>query len=167
MKEKELIEKEISSHSSKLNNQRLNLILLEMDRANQACYRNPCLPNLEEYFSAVYTFFNNVWTVFEPEENEKIVRIFKEFFPIYFRVKLSEKASLNIIYYLIFLIDRANRLMKGFLQKKQFFFKIGVRKVSGIEESISIVEKGGAFFGGIKGVRRISENSNESKPKEH
>ena len=152
--EKEPIEKEISSHSSKLTNQRLAYILLDIDRWNQECYRNPCIPNIEAYFSSVYTFYNNTFPVFLPKENEQLLKIFRKYFQLYFGVKTAKKVSPTVVFYMIFLIDRLNRLMKGFLQKRKYFFKLMPGKVVGVEKSLEVIEQGGAFFGGVKPAER-------------
>ena len=158
---------EITSHSSKLTNQRLAYIFFDIDKWNQVCYQNPNLPNIEGYFSSIYTLYNNVFSIFNPEENKKIIPLFKQFFSIYFKIKTSEKADPRILFYMLFILDRINRLIKAFLQKRKYFFKLSAQKVTGVDETLKVLEEGGAFFGGFKRVRRIPEDTNEPEPKKH
>lgn len=138
---------EIRSHSSVLTNLRLDLVFSLIDRRKLDAWDNPILDNVKKYFSALYTAYDNVWPVLSKEENEELTGLFKNYFTLFFGLKKESTRTLSTSYQMIGILDFINRFIKGSLQKRSYFFKLGTPDVKGIEASYKVIKEGGGLFG--------------------
>lgn len=152
-----LTEEEIRSHSSVLTNTRLDIIFRKIDMYKEEVWNNLCVPNLKRYFSAIYAAYDNVFPVFSPEENGEIKKGIEAFYTEFFSLLDKKKQNIDTCFKMLFILDKINRLIKAYLQKRQYFFKTGAPDIKGIERSIEVIEAGGGFFGGSKQVREPPE----------
>ena len=141
--------KEIYSHSSMLTNARLDDVFKGLMSAKTKAWINPSnLEGINVYFSMLYTLFDEIYPILEPNHNKEIMKSFEDYFRKYFEMIKNKQTSLKACYILLNYLNKIDRIIKGDLQKKQYFFKIGEKEVKGVEESIRIVSSGGGFFGG-------------------
>ena len=155
----------IVSHSSFLTNRRIDEILREMDQAKLRSWRNPCIPNIEEYFSALYCLFDEVFSIFSQKELEKLKTYFSQYWDTYISIKTDRsKASIKNLFALLFICDKISQTLRAGLQKYGYFFvKVG-REPKRIEEALAVIERGGGIFGGVP---KLSENADKPEREEH
>jgi hypothetical protein len=164
-KEKIPLGETIASHSSFLTNRRIDDILKEIDRTKLNCWRNPCLPNLEEYFSAIYCLFDEVFSVLSKKEIEKLKAYFSRYWETYTQIKTDRtKQNIKTLYFLLFICDKINQSLRAGLQKYGYFFVKYAREPKRIEEALAVIEAGGGIFGGVS---ELSKNTNKSEREEH
>jgi len=146
--EKRIDYEEIASHSSLLTNRRLDIMFQRLDEFRIKAWCNPCIPDVRDFFSVISGIYNNVYIVFDEKENKKILSHFNDFHKIYFSVQTDEEEqSIGNVYKMLLMLDRIQRLIVGYFQKRRYFFRIEQKDVKGVERAIEVMEQGGGFFG--------------------
>ncbi len=157
------MEEEIYSHSSMLTNRRLDLLFQESDVWNYNAFCDPTIENLKRYFSVVRTIYDRVYTLFDEDQNEKLIQIRNAFITEYLKFnpenlepeQVTEKALL-----MFFITEYFDQLIHAFLQKKKYFFRVGEKDIKGLEKSIAVMEQGGGIFG-RKGLRGLVKGEHQ------
>ena len=143
--------KDIKSHSSLLTNRRLDTLFERSNEAGIMAWNNICGENIQLYFSILNEIYNNVFPVFEPYENEKIVEAFKKFNTMFWNKET--RMTLKNCVKMLLILDSIKRMIIGFLQKREYFFRLETKEPRGIEMALEITKRGmGVFEGGIRRV---------------
>ena len=135
---------EIISHSSMLTNKRLDILFFKLDEIRFEAWTNICVPTVKEYFSLLSGIYNNVFPIFSLEENTKVKEYFDKFhekFSLVF-IKDVEINRYQLLYACLMILDHIQRLLIGFLQARQFFFRFGRSQIKGIKQALDLYEKG-------------------------
>jgi hypothetical protein len=161
---------EIKSHSSLLTNERIDLILKQVDFWQMESWKKVCVPNVQAYFSSLVTLFTNVFVVFDPEDIESIVKDFNNFWNLYIKLQEEKEQNLKNVFTLLFICDAINRKIKAILQSFGYFFRKEEKTVKTIERALKVIEEGGGFFGGTKpqpikpgAVQGVAQNPDKPK----
>lgn len=134
---------EISSHSSLLTNRRLDLMFMRLDDTRFDSWNNICVPNLKAYFSVLSGIYNNVYTIFDEKENKQLKKYFDTYHELFFSLfsrRTEKKRLYQICYKMLFILDHLQRLLTGYLQKRQFFFRLERGKLKGIDDALKMYE---------------------------
>jgi len=140
---------EITSHSSLLTNRRLDIMFLRLDDVGVEAWSNICVPNIKAYFSVLRGIYNNVFSVFDEEENEEIKKYFGAYNKMFFSLfqEFPEVNRYKVCYEILFVLDHLQKMIIGFLQKRQFFFRMGKPNIKGIEQALALYKKRGKMKG--------------------
>lgn len=146
-REKNYSMEEIRSHSSVLTNLRLDVIFSLIDRRKLDAWDNPLLDSIKKYFSAVYTAYDNTWVVFDEAENTELNSLFTQYWNLFKGLAFEQNRTISNAYEMLTALDNINRYIKGSLQKRSYFFKLGTPDIKGIDKSYHILKEGGGLFG--------------------
>lgn len=165
------MEEEIYSHSSMLTNRRMDFMFQEADVWNYNAFCDPTVDNLKHYFSIVRTIYDRVYTLFDEQQNNKLIEIRNAFLNIYLTFdpeKMTPEQQTEAVFTMFFITEYFDQLIHAYLQKKKYFFRVGEKDIKGLEKSIEVMEKGGGIFGkkGLQGLVKGEHKSdgNNSKP---
>lgn len=160
--EKVYPEEEIRSHSSVLTNLRLDRVFALIDFWKYTAWSNPVLDNIKNYFSALYTCYDVVFPVLNEEENMELKDLFNGFWTTFLSLTDEDKRNLQSSYKMLIFLDNVNREIRGGLQKRNYFFKLGTPDIKGIDRSYKVLKEGGGLFGyREKQVQRMVEEQHE------
>ncbi|RLE45205.1 hypothetical protein DRJ16_00065 [Candidatus Woesearchaeota archaeon] len=134
-----------------LTNKRIDLILTRIDDCKFKCWSNPNMKNVQMYFAALYTLFDNIFSLFCDEKIEILTKDLSEYFSTFGEIN-PETVDMKTVFKLIKICDRFNRHMRGLLQSKKYFFRTDYEAVKGIEKAFEILDKGGGFLGEFQGM---------------
>lgn len=146
----------VTSHSSFLTNDRIDVILRNMDNWKVLSWQTPTVINISKYFSNLYNFYDNVFMILREEAQTFIQGKFREYFRAWFlmleRQEGEAKDNLMRNYKLLILLDIINYEIKADLQRGQYFFRTEERDIKRIEDGLKKLKEGGGLFGGISGL---------------
>lgn len=130
----------IESHSSYLNNKRLQIILAKIDDCGSSATRSKHYHDIEQYFNEVTQLYINIAPILLPEGADKILKIRNAYAKVKALVendpRYQTKQSLD---FLLKCARELNLLLIEGLQNMEYFFRIGQRTKKGLK-NISFFE---------------------------
>lgn len=139
---------EIRSHSSYLTNIRLDIVFRKLDMCQEEAWKNPCLPNIKDYFAELNCVFSNVFVVFDVDDIKRIKQLFGRYWRLFVSMQDKGNQTARNMYAMLFVCDEINRVIKGLLQSFNYFFRKEQKAVKTIEKALEVISEGGGFFGG-------------------
>jgi len=141
MEESEFTKEEISSHSSFLTNKRIDNMFAVCDVAGLTARRNPCIPTIRDYFSALMGIYNMVFCLFTEEENLELSNIMD----IVSRdiISFKKSSTANDVFMCSLRMDRMYRQLVLYMQKRFFFFRTSTHAAKGLDAILASINRMG------------------------
>lgn len=156
---------EIRSHSSILTNKRLDELFSAANNLSIQAFSATTIPNVHWYFSTINQIITETYTLVDVESFSEIVELIKKYWEVYFYFMSATKNSridTRKVFDMLFFVNKIDQLIRGALQKKQYFYKVGERDIKDIDRAIEIVRSGGGIFGENKRVQDMDEGEQKS-----
>lgn len=140
---------EIRSHSSILTNKRLDILFSWADYYSIMAFDMPGLKTIKSFFSVMETILDNVFMVLDEDGLKEAINMRDIFYREYTKLIELEEERLNAadIFRLFFLVKRMNQVIRGNLQKKQYFMKVGKVDTKSMDHAIESIQLGSGIFG--------------------
>ncbi len=150
--EERLTKEQIEWQQYDLTNRRINKILEQVDINKYKVWKNTFnAQDVKEYLSSVLILFDETFSVFKPEQIEKIVSHLRNASQILRKVMAGKSKNIfNDLFNVVKECDKAQQLIRLYLQQYGYFFKKGEREVKSFEDAIKILDEGGGIFGNIE-----------------
>jgi len=145
--ERKLSDKEFSSHSSMLTNERVAILYSGADEAEIMAFTNFNLQFNKRYFAIVNRIFNVTFPIFTNEENQKIIEVKNAYLDELLSIDDSTKTDYKKLFVMYLFIERMNQLLTSFMQDRGYFFKLGTRESKSMDSALEVIEAGGGIFG--------------------
>ena len=129
------------SHSSVLFNRRMDSMFARLDVARIEAWTNICVPTLKEFFAILSGIYNNVFPLFNEDENKEIMKLFDKYYELFEGLGKKENQNYDHCYRILFTLDRIQQLIIAFLQKRQYFMRIKPQEVKGIRNVLELMER--------------------------
>jgi len=140
-------DKEFSSHSSMLTNERVAILYSGADEAEIMAFTNFTLQTNKRYYAIVNRIFNVTFPVFSDEENQKLIEARNSYLDELLSIENSDKIDYKKLFVMFLLVERMGQMITSFLQDRGYFFKFNIRDNKGMDSALGIIESGGGVFG--------------------